>query len=121
MERIERWMEIHKVERIYEFGSLPLHLLVFARHVAAIEHRWNQHGLGGDNVKGSCRHLRAARVSLLHFGLVVVNHGRDLIQETLVILMLFGNLLICMDIDVDMNHTSLNYDYFCCLIFYVPL
>lgn len=67
MERIERWMEIQKVERIYEFGSLPLHLLVFAGHVAAIEHRWNQHGLGGDNVKGSCRYLRAARVSLLHW------------------------------------------------------
>lgn len=39
-----------------------------------------------------------------YIGLVVVNHGRDLIQETVVLLMLFGHLLICMDINVDMNH-----------------
>lgn len=66
-ERIERWMEIQKVERIYELGSLPPFLLVFAGHVAAIEHRWNQHGLGGDNVKGSCRDLHPGPVSLLHW------------------------------------------------------
>ncbi|KAL0389681.1 UNVERIFIED_CONTAM: putative galacturonosyltransferase-like 7 [Sesamum calycinum] len=47
--RIERWMEIQKtsVNRIYELGSLPPFLLVFAGHVAPIEHRWNQHGLEG--------------------------------------------------------------------------
>ncbi|KAJ9543152.1 LOW QUALITY PROTEIN: hypothetical protein OSB04_022859, partial [Centaurea solstitialis] len=47
--RIERWMEIQKSDRIYELGSLPPFLLVFAGHVAPIDHGWNQHGLGGDN------------------------------------------------------------------------
>ncbi|KAL5560955.1 hypothetical protein UlMin_030702 [Ulmus minor] len=65
--RIEKWMEIQKSERIYELGSLPPFLLVFAGHVAPIEHRWNQHGLGGDNVKGSCRDLHPGPVSLLHW------------------------------------------------------
>ncbi|KAJ8899069.1 hypothetical protein K2173_010222 [Erythroxylum novogranatense] len=65
--RIERWMEIQKTERIYELGSLPPFLLVFAGHVAPIEHRWNQHGLGGDNVNGSCRNLHSGPVSLLHW------------------------------------------------------
>nr|POF09572.1 putative galacturonosyltransferase-like 7 [Quercus suber] len=44
--KIEKWMEIQKSHRIYELGSLPPFLLVFAGHVAPIEHRWNQHGLG---------------------------------------------------------------------------
>ncbi|GLU07323.1 hypothetical protein SLE2022_242850 [Rubroshorea leprosula] len=65
--RIERWMEIQKSDRIYELGSLPPFLLVFAGHVAPIEHRWNQHGLGGDNVKGSCRDLHPGPISLLHW------------------------------------------------------
>ncbi|XP_028058975.1 probable galacturonosyltransferase-like 7 [Camellia sinensis] len=65
--RIERWMQIQKSGRIYELGSLPPFLLVFAGHVAAIEHRWNQHGLGGDNLRGSCRDLHAGPVSLLHW------------------------------------------------------
>lgn len=66
--RIERWMEIQKSgRRIYELGSLPPFLLVFAGHVAPIEHRWNQHGLGGDNVRGSCRDLHPGPVSLLHW------------------------------------------------------
>lgn len=65
--RIERWMEVQKNNRIYELGSLPPYLLVFAGHVAPIEHRWNQHGLGGDNVKGSCRELHPGPVSLLHW------------------------------------------------------
>ncbi|KAH0978190.1 hypothetical protein GBA52_027909 [Prunus armeniaca] len=65
--RIEKWMEIQKNRRIYELGSLPPFLLVFAGHVAPIEHRWNQHGLGGDNVKGSCRDLHSGPVSLLHW------------------------------------------------------
>ncbi|XP_014494879.1 probable galacturonosyltransferase-like 7 [Vigna radiata var. radiata] len=65
--KIERWMEIQKSDRIYELGSLPPFLLVFAGHVAPIEHRWNQHGLGGDNVKGSCRGLHPGPVSLLHW------------------------------------------------------
>ncbi|OAY61880.1 probable galacturonosyltransferase-like 7 [Manihot esculenta] len=65
--RIERWMEIQKRDRIYELGSLPPFLLVFSGHVAPIEHRWNQHGLGGDNVRGSCRDLHPGPVSLLHW------------------------------------------------------
>lgn len=65
--RIERWMQIQKGERIYELGSLPPFLLVFAGHVAPIDHRWNQHGLGGDNVRGSCRDLHEGAVSLLHW------------------------------------------------------
>jgi len=32
-------------------------------------------------------------------GLVVVNHDKELIQETRVLLMLFGNPLICMRLD----------------------
>ncbi|KAG2324603.1 hypothetical protein Bca4012_039124 [Brassica carinata] len=66
-EVIERWMEVQKRDRIYELGSLPPFLLVFAGDVAPIEHRWNQHGLGGDNVKGSCRDLHPGPVSLLHW------------------------------------------------------
>ncbi|KAE9593791.1 putative polygalacturonate 4-alpha-galacturonosyltransferase [Lupinus albus] len=65
--RIEKWMEIQKSDRIYELGSLPPFLLVFAGRVASIEHRWNQHGLGGDNVRGSCRDLDPGPVSLLHW------------------------------------------------------
>lgn len=65
--RIEKWMEVQRRERIYELGSLPPFLLVFAGHVAGIKHRWNQHGLGGDNVRGSCRDLHSGPVSLLHW------------------------------------------------------
>ncbi|CAA7406080.1 unnamed protein product [Spirodela intermedia] len=65
---IERWMEVQRREgRIYELGSLPPFLLVFAGRIAAIDHRWNQHGLGGDNVRGSCRDLHPGPVSLLHW------------------------------------------------------
>lgn len=65
--KIEQWMEIQKDRRIYELGSLPPYLLVFAGYVEPVEHRWNQHGLGGDNVKGSCRPLHPGPVSLLHW------------------------------------------------------
>eukprot|EP00250_Pteridium_aquilinum_P014114 c21791_g1_i1 orf=609-1904(-) len=65
--KIEQWMEIQKDRRIYELGSLPPYLLVFAGFVEPVEHRWNQHGLGGDNVKGSCRPLHPGPVSLLHW------------------------------------------------------
>ncbi|XP_031386303.1 probable galacturonosyltransferase-like 9 [Punica granatum] len=66
-EVLENWMEIQKRKRIYELGSLPPFLLVFAGNVGAIDHRWNQHGLGGDNVRGSCRSLHPGPVSLLHW------------------------------------------------------
>lgn len=65
--RIEKWMEIQKERRIYELGSLPPFLIVFGGDVEAIEHRWNQHGLGGDNVADSCRTLHPGPVSLLHW------------------------------------------------------
>lgn len=65
--KIERWMEIQKERRIYELGSLPPFLLVFGGEVDPIEHRWNQHGLGGDNVVNSCRRLHPGPVSLLHW------------------------------------------------------
>ncbi|XWS30314.1 hypothetical protein CRYUN_Cryun24cG0106300 [Craigia yunnanensis] len=55
--KIERWMRIQKERRIYELGSLPPFLLVFGGDVEAIDHRWNQHGLGGDNLVNSCRPL----------------------------------------------------------------
>ncbi|KAF5741033.1 hypothetical protein HS088_TW10G00028 [Tripterygium wilfordii] len=67
VKRIEHWMEIQKQKRIYELGSLPPFLLVFAGTVEAIDHRWNQHGLGGDNVRGSCRSLHPGPASLLHW------------------------------------------------------
>lgn len=65
--RIEKWMEIQKFHRIYELGSLPPFLLVFGGEVAEIDHRWNQHGLGGNNRVHSCRSLHPGPVSLLHW------------------------------------------------------
>ncbi|CAL5421522.1 unnamed protein product [Camellia sinensis] len=66
-EKLENWMRLQKRYRIYELGSLPPFLLVFAGNVESIEHRWNQHGLGGDNVQGLCRDLHPGPVSLLHW------------------------------------------------------
>ncbi|XAR61805.1 Polygalacturonate 4-alpha-galacturonosyltransferase [Bertholletia excelsa] len=65
--KIEEWMELQKRMRIYELGSLPPFLLVFAGKIAPVDHRWNQHGLGGDNFRGLCRDLHPGRVSLLHW------------------------------------------------------
>lgn len=65
--QIEEWMELQKRVRIYELGSLPPFLLVFAGRIASVDHRWNQHGLGGDNYRGLCRGLHAGAVSLLHW------------------------------------------------------
>ncbi|KAF9623276.1 hypothetical protein IFM89_000765 [Coptis chinensis] len=65
--KIEGWMEVQKVRRIYELGSLPPFLLVFGGDIEGIDHKWNQHGLGGDNVVGSCRSLHPGPVSLLHW------------------------------------------------------
>ncbi|KAH7836149.1 hypothetical protein Vadar_033167 [Vaccinium darrowii] len=66
-EKLEVWMRIQKRYRIYELGSLPPFLLVFAGNVEPVEHRWNQHGLGGDNLEGLCRDLHPGPVSLLHW------------------------------------------------------
>ncbi|MBA0777051.1 hypothetical protein Gotri_005118, partial [Gossypium trilobum] len=65
--KIEEWMEIQKQMRIYELGSLPPFLLVFAGNIVPVDHRWNQHGLGGDNFRGLCRNLHPGPVSLLHW------------------------------------------------------
>ncbi|XP_039055544.1 probable galacturonosyltransferase-like 1 [Hibiscus syriacus] len=65
--KIEEWMELQKRVRIYELGSLPPFLLVFAGNIAPADRRWNQHGLGGDNIKGLCRDLHPGPVSLLHW------------------------------------------------------
>ncbi|PWA69735.1 Glycosyl transferase, family 8 [Artemisia annua] len=65
--RIEKWMEVQKEERIYDLGSLPPFLLVFGGDVAQIDHRWNQHGLGGNNKVHSCRTLHPGPISLLHW------------------------------------------------------
>ncbi|KAL1538624.1 putative galacturonosyltransferase-like 10 [Salvia divinorum] len=65
--RIEWWMKTQKERRIYELGSLPPLMLVFAGEVEGVDHRWNQHGLGGDNVVDSCRRLHGGAVSLMHW------------------------------------------------------
>ncbi|KAK4754699.1 hypothetical protein SAY87_002803 [Trapa incisa] len=65
--QMERWMAVQKERKIYELGSLPPFLLVFGGNVTPIDRRWNQHGLGGDNVSGSCRGLHPGPVSLLHW------------------------------------------------------
>ncbi|CAN4092817.1 unnamed protein product [Withania somnifera] len=65
--KIEEWMELQKRMRIYELGSLPPFLLVFAGNIAPVDHKWNQHGLGGDNFHGLCRDLHPGPVSLLHW------------------------------------------------------
>ncbi|CAA7404014.1 unnamed protein product [Spirodela intermedia] len=64
---VENWMAVQKRKRIYQLGSLPPFLLVLAGEIEAVDHRWNQHGLGGDNVEGRCRDLHPGPVSLLHW------------------------------------------------------
>lgn len=65
--KIEKWEKIQKEKRIYELGSLPPFMLVFGGEIEGIDHRWNQHGLGGDNLVNSCRTLHPGPVSLLHW------------------------------------------------------
>ncbi|XP_029117283.1 probable galacturonosyltransferase-like 4 [Elaeis guineensis] len=64
---MEDWMEVQKQKRIYHLGSLPPFLLVLAGNIKAVDHRWNQHGLGGDNIEGKCRNLHPGPISLLHW------------------------------------------------------
>ncbi|PWZ40268.1 putative galacturonosyltransferase-like 4 [Zea mays] len=52
---------------IYHLASLPPFLLVFAGHIWVVDHWWNQHGLGGDNVEGRCRGLHQGHINLLHW------------------------------------------------------
>nr|CAB3458810.1 unnamed protein product [Digitaria exilis] len=65
--RVEEWMAVQKQKRIYHLGSLPPFLLVLAGDIKAVDHRWNQHGLGGDNMEGRCRSLHPGPISLLHW------------------------------------------------------
>ncbi|RRT44350.1 hypothetical protein B296_00047917 [Ensete ventricosum] len=64
---VEDWMAVQKQKRIYHLGSLPPFLLVLAGNIKAVDHRWNQHGLGGDNIEGTCRRLHPGSISLLHW------------------------------------------------------
>ncbi|XP_010437511.1 PREDICTED: probable galacturonosyltransferase-like 4 [Camelina sativa] len=66
-QKVEEWMTIQKQKRIYHLGSLPPFLLIFAGDIKAVNHRWNQHGLGGDNFEGRCRTLHPGPISLLHW------------------------------------------------------
>ncbi|XVF38582.1 hypothetical protein REPUB_Repub20aG0114600 [Reevesia pubescens] len=65
--KVEEWMAFQKQKRIYNLGSLPPFLLVLAGNIKAVNHRWNQHGLGGDNFEGKCRNLHPGPISLLHW------------------------------------------------------
>ncbi|MBA0802569.1 hypothetical protein Gohar_012851 [Gossypium harknessii] len=65
--KVEEWMALQKQKRIYTLGSLPPFLLVLAGNIKAVHHRWNQHGLGGDNLEGKCRSLHPGPISLLHW------------------------------------------------------
>ncbi|KAL4295044.1 hypothetical protein AHAS_Ahas18G0288700 [Arachis hypogaea] len=73
---------VHKEDREVD-GGLEERTDLRARVLAAvpsgvrgtrgpIEHRWNQHELGGDNAKESCWDLNASPVSLLHLGLGLI-------------------------------------------------
>lgn len=66
-QKVEDWMRVQKHKRIYQLGSLPPFLLVLAGNIKAVDHRWNQHGLGGDNLEGKCRSLHPGPISLLHW------------------------------------------------------
>lgn len=67
-QKVEEWMAVQKQEkRIYHLGSLPPFLLVLAGNIKGVDHRWNQHGLGGDNFEGKCRSLHPGPISLLHW------------------------------------------------------
>lgn len=66
-EKVEEWMVLQKQKRIYHLGSLPPILLVLAGDITAVDHRWNLHGLGGDNFEGKCRALHPGPISLLHW------------------------------------------------------
>lgn len=66
-QKVEEWMNVQKRKRIYNLGSLPPFLLVLAGNIKPVDHRWNQHGLGGDNIEGKCRDLHPGPISLLHW------------------------------------------------------
>ncbi|KAL2515654.1 Hexosyltransferase [Forsythia ovata] len=82
--KIEEWMELQKRMRIYELGSLPPFLLVFAENIALVDHIWNQHGLGGDNFRGLCRDLHSGinPISSLHQKNTPVSYSRRGLQNS---------------------------------------
>lgn len=69
---IEMWMEIQKNGRIYELGSLSSFLLVFAGHMAPIEHRW-RYGVAVSTATGG---------SLAWMSYVMQGNGRLLTTRT---------------------------------------
>ncbi|KAI4365666.1 hypothetical protein MLD38_021631 [Melastoma candidum] len=46
--------------------SLPP-LLELADNIKVVNHRWNQHGLEGDNIEGKCKSLHPGPISLLRW------------------------------------------------------
>ncbi|KAA8547305.1 hypothetical protein F0562_003831 [Nyssa sinensis] len=87
--KIVEWMELQKRMRIYELGSLPPFLLVFAGNIAPVDHRWNQHGLGGDNFRGLCRDLHPGPVSLLHWSGKAETKQRPKVTDLALMCLLF--------------------------------
>ncbi|MCD9646254.1 hypothetical protein HAX54_035972 [Datura stramonium] len=65
--QIEKWMNIQKINRIYELGSMPPYLLLFAGNITPIDHKWNRHGLGSDKITASCNDVDGLPASLLHW------------------------------------------------------
>ncbi|KAJ0092898.1 hypothetical protein Patl1_25507 [Pistacia atlantica] len=59
-------MTVQKQKRIYQLGSLPPFLLVLAGNIKAFDHRWNQHGLGGQ-CRWQMQSLHPGPISLLHW------------------------------------------------------
>ena len=92
--KITEWMELQKRMRIYQLGSLPPSLLVFARNLAQVDHRWNQHGLRGDNFHGCVKICILIQwVSCIRVG--KVSHGLDSMLTGLALWMRCGHLMIC--------------------------
>jgi hypothetical protein len=62
---VEEWMVVQKRCWIYHLASLPPLLLVLADHIRVVDHWWNQHGLGGDNVEGRCRVSKSRSLAVM--------------------------------------------------------
>ncbi|XVF73683.1 hypothetical protein PTKIN_Ptkin13bG0002300 [Pterospermum kingtungense] len=88
--KIEEWMELQKRMRIYELGSLPPFLLVFAGNIVPVDHRWNQHGLGEIILAGICILVRL----VFYIGVEKGSLGRGLMLIGHALWMLCGHLMI---------------------------
>ncbi|KAL0414628.1 UNVERIFIED_CONTAM: putative galacturonosyltransferase-like 4 [Sesamum radiatum] len=73
-QKVEEWMAVQKRMRIYHLGSLPPVLLVFAGNIKAVDHRWNQHGLGGTTWKAGVEGSILVQ-SASYIGVERVSHG----------------------------------------------